>query len=129
MDSPDITNVRIMDVLAEYSSAIKRKTPAAARIVIRLTDDSYLRRSSVLTTCDTCKCLVMKNILEERRFYTVFCNNCPLILLSVSHVPHSRATIYSSCYDRYKTSHPAFTCRGQFLSNYSVTNTPLFPSQ
>jgi hypothetical protein len=61
-----------MDVLAEYSSVISWKTAAAARIAIRLTGDSYLRRSSVIATCDTYTGRVLKNILEERRFYVVF---------------------------------------------------------
>jgi len=61
-----------MDVLAEYSSVISWKTAAACRFALRLTGDSYLRRTSVIATCDTCTGRVLKSIVEERRFYIVF---------------------------------------------------------
>jgi hypothetical protein len=38
----------------------------SSRIAIRQTGDSYLRRSSVIATCDTCTGRVLKNTLEER---------------------------------------------------------------
>jgi hypothetical protein len=85
-----------MDALVEYS-VIKWKTDAATRIAILLTGDSSWRRSSALATCDTFKGRVLTNILGgAKSVHCVFQKMIIKSVVSLSHAPHSRSTIYSS---------------------------------